>query len=170
MSFDFITFWISISPSLSPIPLMFQVTTCTGCAFFESATGIKLPGGLITFGVSWSISYLLSGMHCWVSLLMASANSVRPDSEKCSPSLPKCDRNRWSSLSTCILWDLEQMCLMKTFIFSIFVFSDTLSNLIGSSLRMRCPCLLCLRISRTTSFIFLMQVPTSSRGTLFVPA
>ena len=59
---------------------------------------------------------------------------------------------------------------MKTFIFSIFVFSETLSNLIGSSLRMRCPCLLCLRISRTTSFIFLMQVPTSSRGTLFVPA
>ena len=103
MSFDCITFWISISPSLPPVPLMFQVTTRIGCAFFVSVTGIKPPGGLITFGVSWSISYLLTGMHCWVSLLMASANSVRPDSEKCSPSLPKCDRNRWSSLSTCIL-------------------------------------------------------------------
>ena len=106
---------------------------------------------------------------------MASANSVRPDSvrpdsEKCSPSLPKCDQNRWSSLSTCILSDLEQMCLMKTFIFSIFVFSYTLSNPIDSSLRMRCPCLLCLRNLRTTSFVFMMQVPTSSRGTLFVPS
>ena len=66
MSCDFIAFWILISPSLSPIPLMFQVTMRAGCAFVGSVTGIKIPGGSITFGVSWSISYLLSGMHCWV--------------------------------------------------------------------------------------------------------
>ena len=127
ISYDLIRFWTSISPSLSPKPLIFQVTmrilsntSVTGAMSWEAR-----------LWVSCFATYLSQGLDCPIISLAAFANASFPESEKWRPSLPKCDRNRWLRFIGCSLLDLVHKCLIKMLTFSIFSFSETSSNLIG---------------------------------------
>ena len=116
--------------------------------------------------VSSVASYL---MDVKIAVFAALAKLSLPASEKCRPSRPKCDQNRCSRDIACIRSDLEHMCLMKTLIFSILLFKDVSSNLIGISLRTILADLFNFSTRVTRLPIFLMHVPTSSFGTLLVP-
>ena len=171
MSFALIRLWISSFPSLSPIPLIFHVSIRISFNLIHvvSRDVIFLSAGTARSQVSRSATYLWAILHCFTCLLIALANASRPVSEKCNPSLPKCDRKRLSKLMTCILLDFVQMCLMKILIFSTLLFSDTSSNLIGNSLIMTWALLFSVCASRTSALIRWIHVATSSCGTLFVP-
>ena len=165
ISYDLIRFWTSISPSLSPKPLIFQVTmrilwntSVTGAMSWEAR-----------LWVSCFATYLSQGLDCPIISLAAFANASFPESEKWRPSLPKCDRNRWLRFIGCSLLDLVHKCLIKMLTFSIFSFSETSSNLIGILLNMIWADLFRLSTSLTRSPNFVMHVATSSVGILLVP-
>ena len=171
MSFALIRLWIYSFPSLSSIPLIFHVNIRISFNLIQvvSCDVIFLPAGTARPQVSRSATYLWAIVHCFTCLLIALANASRPVSEKCNPSLPKCDRKRLSKLMACILLDFVQMCLMKILIFSTLLFSDTSSNLIGNSLIMTWALLFSVCASRKSALIRWIHVATSSCGTLFDP-